>query len=158
MQPRPQNIIKEQPCYEPSGALYEDEKVRGSSIKYSEPQDAAQPKKSWRLYVFNGDECIDTQYIDTFSFYTIGRDTSSVDIATDHPSCSKHHAVIQHRKRPTEDQPDAVKPYIIDLESTNGTELNGETIEPSRFYEILENDCIRFGKDSIEYVVLCDEK
>jgi smad nuclear-interacting protein 1 len=31
-----------------------------------------------------------------------------------------------------------VKPYIIDLESTNKTFLNGEAIEPAKYYELME--------------------
>ena len=38
-----------------------------------------------------------------------------------------------------------VKPYIMDLESTNGTILNGEQIESSRYYELLEKDMLKFG-------------
>jgi len=34
----------------------------------------------------------------------------------------------------------AVKPFIIDLESTNGTQVNGETIPPARYYELKLND------------------
>ena len=33
----------------------------------------------------------------------------------------------------------------MDLESTNGTILNGKKIEPARYYEILHEDVIRFG-------------
>jgi FHA domain len=32
----------------------------------------------------------------------------------------------------------AVRPYIMDLGSTNGTYLNNERVEPQRFYELLE--------------------
>lgn len=48
----------------------------------------------------------------------------------------------------------AVKPYLIDLGSTNGTFINSERLEPARFYELLEKDCIKFGLSSREYVIL----
>ncbi|KAK1583957.1 hypothetical protein Q3G72_028592 [Acer saccharum] len=50
------------------------------------------------------------------------------DIPTDHPSCSKQHAVIQFRQVEKE-KPDGtlskqVRPYLMDLGSTNLTYLN----------------------------------
>jgi smad nuclear-interacting protein 1 len=48
----------------------------------------------------------------------------------------------------------SAKPYIIDLGSTNGTHLNGKTVEPQRYYELLEKDVVRFGNSSREYVLL----
>ncbi|KXJ25400.1 Smad nuclear-interacting protein 1 [Exaiptasia diaphana] len=46
------------------------------------------------------------------------------------------------------------KPYIIDLESANGTYLNNERIEPRRYYELKERDVLKFGFSSREYVML----
>ena len=34
----------------------------------------------------------------------------------------------------------ANRPFIIDLESTNGTHVNGEQIPESRYYELKPND------------------
>jgi smad nuclear-interacting protein 1 len=42
----------------------------------------------------------------------------------------------------------------MDLESTNGTFLNGEKIEAGRFYELLEKDVFKFGFSEREYVLL----
>ena len=38
-----------------------------------------------------------------------------------------------------------VKPYIIDLGSTNKTFLNGSAIDPQRYYELREKDVLKFG-------------
>lgn len=35
-----------------------------------------------------------------------------------------------------------IKPYLMDLESTNGTKLNGEKIEAARYYELKNKDMI----------------
>ena len=89
-----------------------------------------------------------------------------VDIPLNHPSCSKQHAAIQFRhvieKTEFGDKKGVVKyastlflsfattthdvlvisrPFIIDLESTNGTHVNGETIPAARYYELKLNDC-----------------
>jgi len=42
----------------------------------------------------------------------------------------------------------------MDLESTNGTTLNGEMIETSRYYELLNKDVIRFRHSERDYVFL----
>lgn len=70
------------------------------------------------------------------SAYLIGRDSKIADIPVLHPSCSKQHAVLQYRLTPV-DLPDGTvikktRPYIIDLNSANGTYLNDERIEPQR--------------------------
>ncbi len=33
---------------------------------------------------------------------------------------------------------EGVRPYLMDLASTNGTFINGERLEPQRYYELLE--------------------
>jgi smad nuclear-interacting protein 1 len=44
----------------------------------------------------------------------------------------------------------------MDLKSTNGTVLNGERLEPERYYELLPKDVITFGESSREYVILTE--
>jgi smad nuclear-interacting protein 1 len=42
----------------------------------------------------------------------------------------------------------------MDLESTNGTFLNGDKIEGARYYEIREKDIVKFGESLREYVFM----
>lgn len=42
----------------------------------------------------------------------------------------------------------------MDLESTNGTYLNGNKIESARYYELLDKDVIKVGKSDREYVIM----
>lgn len=76
----------------------------------------------------------------------------------DHPSASKQHAVLQYRlvKYETEDGRIAkrIRPYIIDLNSSNGTFLNNTKIDPSKYYELMEKDVLKFAFSSREYVLL----
>jgi len=46
------------------------------------------------------------------------------------------------------------RPYLMDLDSTNGTFINQNRIEPRRYYELFEKDTIKFGISSREYVLL----
>uniref|UniRef100_A0A915Q072 FHA domain-containing protein n=1 Tax=Setaria digitata TaxID=48799 RepID=A0A915Q072_9BILA len=152
-------IQKEKPNFEPSGKLAEDTNTyRGVVIKYNEPSDAHIPKLRWRLYPFKGDEALPVLYIHRQSAYLIGRDRKIADLPVDHPSCSKQHAVFQYRLTPM-DMNDGtvvkrVRPYIIDLGSTNGTYLNNERIESQRFVELREKDVLKFGFSTREFVLL----
>lgn len=152
-------VEKERPNFHPSGKLVEDTNMyKGVVIKYNEPQDAQIPKTYWRLYPFKGDEALPIMHIHRQSAYLIGRDHVIADIAVLHPSCSKQHAVLQYRLTPIDSSDGTsrkkVRPYIIDLNSANGTFLNDERIEPQRFVELREKDVLKFGFSSREYVLL----
>lgn len=130
-------------------------------LKYHEPPEARKPQQGWRLYVFKGEEQVDLLHIHRQSAYLIGRDHGVVDIPLDHPSCSKQHAAIQYRSVTATneygDKSTAIKPFIIDLESTNGTKVNDETIPASRYYELKQSDVVKFGLSLKEYVLLHDD-
>jgi smad nuclear-interacting protein 1 len=49
-----------------------------------------------------------------------------------------------------------IKPYIIDLGSTNGTLLNGEKIPTQRYIELKSGDIIKFGTSTRDYVLVND--
>ena len=144
---------KEVANYGMSGKLAaETNTYRGVVLKFSEPPEARIPTTRWKLYIFKGDEPLEPLRIYKQSFFLCGRDRQVADIATDHPSCSKQHAVIQFRQTAVEDHMGqtllTVNPYVMDLESTNGTFINDERIEPRRYYQFLEKDVLRFGNSS----------
>ncbi|XP_029165334.1 smad nuclear interacting protein 1 [Nylanderia fulva] len=152
-------VEKEKPNFEVSGKLTEDmNTVNGVVIKYSEPQDAKKPKRRWRLYPFKGEKALPTLYIHRQSAYLMGRDRKVADIPLDHPSCSKQHAALQYRLVPYQKEGGIegrrIRPYIIDLESANGTFVNNVKLEPRRYHELLEKDVVRFGFSTREYVLL----
>jgi len=95
------------------------------------------------------------------SAYLIGRHRGICDLPVDHPSCSSQHAVLQYRlmdyKRDDDSMGRRVVPYIIDIGSANGTFLNNQKIEPQRYYELRENDVIKFGYSTREYVLLHED-
>ena len=153
---------KEKPNLELTGNLAKETNTfNGIVIKYNEPSEARKPKKRWRLYVFKGEEELPFYQIHRQSAYLIGRERKCADIPVDHPSCSKQHAVFQYRlvnyTRPDGSTGRIVKPYIIDLGSTNGTYINNERIDAQRYYELKEKDVLKFGFSSREYVLLHEE-
>ncbi|CAE6413101.1 unnamed protein product [Rhizoctonia solani] len=129
-------------------------------LKYNEPPEARKPVENWRLYVFKGKEQVDLLHLHRQSAYLIGRDPKICDIPVEHPSCSKQHAVIQFRQVHIKDEfgasKAAIKPFVIDLESTNGTMVNDDAIPVSRYYELKPSDVVKFGESTREYVLLHD--
>merc|ERR1711990_862214 len=138
-----------------SGALTADANtVGGTVVKYSEPPEARKPWRKWRLYVFKGNEELPILYIHRQSAYLLGRDRKVADIPLDHPSCSKQHAALQYRlvdySRPDGSKSRRVTPYVIDLNSANGTYVNNQKIESQKYVQLLEKDVLKFGFSSRE--------
>ena len=48
--------------------------------------------------------------------------------------------------------------YVLDLESANGTMLNGSKVEAARYVECLSGDVVKFGDSEREYVLLLPPK
>ncbi|EMR11814.1 hypothetical protein PNEG_00240 [Pneumocystis murina B123] len=147
----------EKPNFELSGKLAaESNHINGIPLKYYEPSEAHKPDKLWQLYVFKNDEQVSIFDIDQKSSYLFGRDRLVADIPLDHPSCSKQHAVIQFRQIKSKNtiSEHIIKPYIIDLKSTNGTFLNNERILDSRYIELKPKDILKFADSTREYILL----
>lgn len=142
---------KEEPNFEASGLLgLEDNSKNGIALKFTVPAEARYPTMKWRLYIFTKQaEAPKIVHVHRMVGVLFGKDRRVVDVPTDHPTCSKQHAVMHYRQASGE-----VKPYIMDLESTNGTFLNGKRLDPARYYEMRERDVLKFGMSSREFVLL----
>jgi len=145
-----------------TGTLMADEEtgavVNGVVLKWSEPPEARKPSKKWRLYVFKGEELLNKLHIHRQSSFLVGREKRVADIPAYHPSISSQHAVIQFRSIGIPSRlgqtRHVVKPYLMDLESTNGTMLNKTKISPARYVELREKDLINFGHSTRDYVLI----
>ena len=164
-----------------SGALASDVQTgnsrQGVTLKFSEPPEARVPNTRWRLYVFrkkdasttaaDDDGLLDTYHISKQSSYLFGRERKVADVPVDHLSLSKQHAVLQYRALPSgEEERGGIsgrpakllcRPYLMDLESTNGTFVNGVRLDPARYYELRRGDVITFGASTREYVLLTEQ-
>lgn len=158
-------VEKEKPNFAVSGALATDAQTgnvyKGILLKFHEPPEARVPVTQWRLYVFASQDRPDIYHISKQSAYLFGREHSIADVPLSHPSCSKQHAVLQYRAVPQINKKDGstkirCKPYLMDLQSTNGTFINGIRIEDSRYYELQKQDVITFGTSSREYVLMAE--
>ncbi|XP_065311556.1 smad nuclear-interacting protein 1 [Dermacentor albipictus] len=158
----PEQKVAVKPEFGLSGKLAEDTNIyNGVVIKYNEPPEARKPKRRWRLYPFKGDVSLPFIPLHRQSAYLLGRSRLIADIPIDHPSCSKQHAVLQFRLVPYTRNDGTmgrrVRPYVIDLESANGTFVNNKQVEPRRYVELLEQDVLKFGFSTREYVILHEE-
>ena len=162
----PAVVEKEKPNFAVSNALAKDSAhtitttdkdgvIKTTVSKYSEPPEARIPNTQWRLYVFSssqGEDPIHTWHMSKQSAYIFGRDDKLCDVPlTHHPSISKQHAVLQYRLVDK-----TCRPYILDLESTNGTFVNKVRIDSARYYELKRGDVLRFGNSARDFVLLTE--
>ncbi|EEP82568.1 conserved hypothetical protein [Uncinocarpus reesii 1704] len=156
---------KEKPNFANTGRLAAETNTvtvgEGSVVlKYHEPPEARKPppKDAWRLYVFKGDDLLETLELGGRSCWLIGRERMVADLPIDHPSCSKQHAALQFRyvekRNEFGDKNGRVRPYLIDLESANGSTVNGDTVPPGRYMELMDKDVLKFGLSTREYVLM----
>jgi smad nuclear-interacting protein 1 len=131
---------------------------RITNLKYQEPTESRKPSSvpEWQLYVFNGDLLQDTIDLRVKSCWLVGRDDGIVDIPAIHPSISQQHAAIQFRHiyPPGDHASPKVLPYLVDLDTVNGTYLNQRLIPTRRYIQLQSHDLIKFGRSPLEYIVL----
>lgn len=124
----------------------------GSKSLYKEPPEARTPDQHWRLSVTKEDDDSPVYRVYRQSKYVFGRDKDQCDIRLHHSSCSNIHAVLQYLRSDSHGR--HIHPYLMDLDSSHGTYLNQRRLTPNRYYKLEENDIIRFGESSREYVLL----
>lgn len=116
--------------------------------KYGPPPDSCDPDQTWSLLIFKGKDLLERLVLRQ-DHYTFGRESEGVDVVTAHESCSKLHAVIQFLRKG-----DKAIPYVLDMESSNGTTLNDTALQPRRYYEMRSGDVIKFGASTRDYVIM----
>ena len=148
----------------PSGILLKDLEVEYNksmnnkvSINYRPPNDSIMPSQNeiWFLFKFAEDkkEAEETYKLIEKEFYLIGKDPRVCDIRIKQKNISRQHAVIQFRKIRKEKEWEIV-PYLIDLNSTNGTYLNGDKIDNKKYYELRDKDELNKEKKKIDFLLM----
>lgn len=160
------------PIFEPSGLLeLESHNKEGIQLKHVEPSDAESPKAYWNklktplrnrimfqaVVYKKGQKSPFKEYsLDLKSSYLIGRgmgrgpkasktneeedqeeEVVIADIPIPEESCSKQHCVIQFQKVNGK-----LIAYVMDLDSSNGTTLNGVSIPRARYVELRSGDVL----------------
>ena len=92
----------------------------------------SKPKHPFLVLTRDGE---DTQFAISQDIVSIGRSNAN-GIRLDDHNISKRHCLLVRT-------PDGVK--MVDLESTNGTWINGLYLEPGKHYLLSQGDTIEFG-------------
>lgn len=110
----------------------QDETIINSS-KIGQRLDSIVKKEQVSYLMFNNGK------IPIVSTITIGRATDN-NVVIDSKLASRHHAIIQKIK---DDY------YIKDLDSTNGTLLNGSPIPKDKYVKLGSSDTVTIGKTNL---------
>jgi len=150
----------EKPNFVPSGNLKKGTAMmkKGVELKYLPPKEAAKPEKKYRIYVFKDSVEKRVLHLHRKDHFLFGKDRKVADINLHHVSISSQHAVLQYRQKTKKnimgETTRKILPYLIDLDSSNGTFINKEKMVPRKYYQLLAKDVITFGKSTREYVFI----
>lgn len=111
------------------------------AIPYKEPSWGGVCEEDYKFEVLKNGTIIDTIKLDK-SFFVFGR-LPSCDVPMEHPSLSRHHAVVQFCRIQTNDQEKGW--YLYDLDSTHGTWINKNKVYPKKYYRIRVGHVLKFG-------------
>ncbi|KAK3093167.1 hypothetical protein FSP39_012127 [Pinctada imbricata] len=134
---------KPEPKNEKMSELSPAEQLKQSqiAIPYKEPQWSGVPEEDYSFEVLKNGAIVSNIKLDK-SFIVFGR-LPSCDVTMEHPSLSRHHAVVQYCKHPTEEYQRGV--YLYDLDSTHGTWINKNKVYPNKYYRIRVGHVVKFG-------------
>ena len=132
---------------------------RSSRLSYAPPKDRIMPTVKYRMYVYKDSKEVEVLYLHRKDYYVFGRG-EHCDVKVTHGSVSSEHAALQYRqvdysgKKAEYKGMKVCKPYLISLNSTNGTSLNGDKLEEGRYVEMRDGDVIKLGESTREYVFM----
>ncbi|XP_074945224.1 kanadaptin [Phalacrocorax aristotelis] len=118
--------------------------------RYEEPSWGSQPPAGagYGLEVLKGGVALGSVRLEGGSWFLVGR-LPGCALALEHPSVSRHHAVLQYRGAGgSPDGDDAAGFYVYDLGSTHGTFLNKARVPPRTYCRVRVGHGLRFGGSS----------
>ncbi|CAN8203453.1 unnamed protein product [Coccothraustes coccothraustes] len=121
--------------------------------RYEEPPWGSRPPagSGYGLEVLKGGVVLGSVRLEDGSWFLVGR-LPGCAVSLDHPSVSRHHAVLQYRGAGcSPEEPsgaDAAGFYVYDLGSTHGTFLNKARVPPRTYCRVRVGHGLRFGGSS----------
>ncbi len=143
---------------------HEEEVAPDLKLAYTEPQWSGKPEsKLYQLLVVKNGVEVDSIELSDKCYYVCGR-LPTCDLHLQHPSISRHHAILQYR--PEKDSltqneattvfstvPREAGFYLYDLSSTHGTYLTKNRLQPRRYYRMRVGQSVKFGGSSRTFVL-----
>ena len=112
-------------------------------VNYTAPEWSAEAAHPFTFEVIKNGAVVEAIDVAGKPFVLIGRQDDVCDIAMQHPSVSRQHAVIQHR--------DTGQVYVYELGSTHGTFVNKQRLQSKQHVELSVGDVLRFGASTRLY-------
>lgn len=113
-----------------------------TALPYKEPAWSASCDDQYSFEIIKNGAVVDTIDLTSRCFHVVGR-LPSCNIPMEHPSLSRHHAVIQHSGGSSEEFPKGW--YLFDLDSTHGTWINKNKVPPKKFHRLHVDYVMKFG-------------
>jgi hypothetical protein len=121
-------------------------------IPYKEPIWGGIPPESekYSFDVLKNGTLVESVDLGSKPWIVFGR-LPSCDVFMEHPSLSRHHAVVQYRETPEEGHEKGW--YLFDLDSTHGTWINKRQVIPKVYCRLHVGHVIKFGGSSRLYIL-----
>ena len=131
-------------------------------LSYNEPVWSGRPpSSSFLLSVIKNGVQVDSVSLNS-SYVLFGR-LPQCDVHLEHPSISRHHAILQYRPTPSATPVDSsslsADPtgdagfYLYDLGSTHGSYLNKNKLQPRKYYRVRVGQVMKFGGSTRIFVL-----
>ncbi|CAG5866217.1 unnamed protein product [Menidia menidia] len=127
-------------------------------IPYTEPPwGCTQSELPYALEILKNGAIVDTVPLTDRSYFVVGR-LPVCDVALEHPSISRYHAVIQYRGQTGQSGPEGCTGeergfYVHDLGSTHGTVVNKNKIPPKTYIRLRVGHVLKFGGSTRLFVL-----
>uniref|UniRef100_U3J077 Solute carrier family 4 member 1 adaptor protein n=1 Tax=Anas platyrhynchos platyrhynchos TaxID=8840 RepID=U3J077_ANAPP len=135
---------------QPPGGRLPAPPARAPAPRYEEPPWGCRPPAGagYGLEVLKGGVVLGSVRLEGGSWFLVGR-LPGCALALEHPSVSRHHAVLQYRGPGSSPEgSDAAGFYVYDLGSTHGTFLNKARVPPRTYCRVRVGHGLRFGGSS----------
>ena len=121
------------------------DKLKQTHVPYTEPLWSGKAQENYSFEVLKNGSIIGNVPLSSKPFHVFGR-LPSCDVTLEHPSLSRHHAIVQYSVIATETHEKGW--YVYDLDSTHGTWLNKKKITPKVYHRLRVGYILKFGGSS----------